>query len=750
MQLLYANDGINYRTISKSFNLSTGVEKELLGSYLKYDFVTNQNNYSSIENEPEAISYAVSNLNNELPKNCVIVCKAGHMSKMASPSYYFHAVIEELNDDFFKEDFFRIFNYHFVKDSDINVFNDRNIDQFVFSKDNSHQVCLNDEQLITILSLFMYNEKNNHKTKIIVDARGDQYNRRSREILASIYHFLPYELRRRYGFLSYAKENEAGSGKVSFVLYAADEIKTINDTYIDLHNIDLDSLAAKIDKQYLNYARYLVSELDDTKRKAHFEKLSTISKNGRLKISECLTYYTNLNKWLNGTQEKLLPEWVNYVEQNSFRKGPLFEMMIEIINDKVDNDYYNQYLINNNLELYQDNLTSLSLQSAKVIRFADYFDHLKIDESKFILWYFKQFSNHLVNPIDLNNPRLLIEYKNNVDNEIIRLQKVDIGSNQLPHLIALIIERLNTIASEVNQKLDEYAIVEADQIGKEIANLRYVSLDEFSTKIVVIKNNMFFEENQDIFSAGIIEWLQNYLTNKLTEKQLNKLEQFVTGLKNDINDRSYTYFVNEINRRLISIIERRKSLTFTLTNRSTVLDNCLILKRNLDEEIIKIDDRVNVAFGYQTINMSVYELKQLLKFILVPFAIKNNFAVYLEYLFANNMLTVEHFEPLIQCIDEENEYIIKKIVDYYFKARDSIEISGLYVYNILSMYKPHLLKRLVDYYENDQRYEVVAFVEMVKRGNKRQAKAFNNAGFDDYSDDDKPKAKKKGFNIFKK
>ena len=129
MQLLYANDGINYRTISKSFNLSTGVEKELLGSYLKYDFVTNQNNYSSIENEPEAISYAVSNLNNELPKNCVIVCKAGHMSKMASPSYYFHAVIEELNDDFFKEDFFRIFNYHFVKDSDINVFNDRNIDQ---------------------------------------------------------------------------------------------------------------------------------------------------------------------------------------------------------------------------------------------------------------------------------------------------------------------------------------------------------------------------------------------------------------------------------------------------------------------------------------------------------------------------------------------------------------------------------------------------------------------------------------------
>src|SRR5699024_5801789 len=108
----------------------------------------------------------------------------------------------------------------------------------------------------------------------------------------------------------------------------------------------------------------------------------------------------------------------------------------------------------------------------------------------------------------------------------------------LPHLIALIIERLNTIASEVNQKLDEYAIVEADQIAKEIANLRYVSLDEFSTKIVVIKNNMFFEENQDIFSAGIIEWLQNYLTNKLTEKQLNKLEQFVTGLKNDINDRS--------------------------------------------------------------------------------------------------------------------------------------------------------------------------------------------------------------------
>ena len=44
-------------------------------------------------------------------------------------------------------------------------------------------------------------------------------------------------------------------------------------------------------KEYLEYAEYLVEELDDEGRKQHSKKLSGLADEGTLRIKDCVDYY---------------------------------------------------------------------------------------------------------------------------------------------------------------------------------------------------------------------------------------------------------------------------------------------------------------------------------------------------------------------------------------------------------------------------------------------------------------------------
>lgn len=707
MQLLYANDGINYRTISKSLSLSSKAEKVLLESYLKYDFVSHSEAYSSICNEPEMITYVVSNLNNELSNNCLVMAKAGHMSNFTTPSYYFHALIEKVDDDFFKEDFFTIFNYQFINDRDVNNYNQYNIDNYKFSAEYLNTVTLNNDQLITILATFMDNEKNNKKTKIIVDAKGDRYNQRAREILASIYHYLPYELRKRHGFITYTKESECESGRVSFVLYAIDELKTVTNSYIKLDEINMAALATNVANKYIDYAVYLVSELNEAGRKAHFAKLSSIAKNGRLKIDDCITYFSNLKKWQDGTQEKLLPEWISYVDQNSFRKGPLYELMVEIILPKVNNEYYNEYLFEKNLNLYNEDIGCLSSKTIKAIRFADHLDNLTIDKKRFNDWYIKQLANK-TKGISKTDPQDIIRYKKIIDNEIIILENVDIGSLQLKTILEKNINDLKDILNKINNDLERFENEELERIGIEFAKLQKSSLTEFRTRVLDLKDSIVFSKNTDIFTFNIEEWLNNYLHEEIIlETELAKLEHFIMEIKDDLGNKTVEEFKAIIKSRQAAI----KTRIFKVTNNNDVLNCYRMIQEISSKEILKPEDEIEVTIGLTTNLMTVAACKSILEFILVPAPVTPIIKDNLEILYNLKLLSVQHFKYLIKASDESN---IKRIIDYYFKAFSPIEISGLYVAAILEEYVPEGVKEIIEYYKDDTNEEIQLFVNSFK------------------------------------
>lgn len=702
MQLLYANDGINYRTISKSSSLNDQQEKALLNAYMKYDFASHCELYAN--DEPEALQYAVSNLSNTLSQNYLIITKTGHMTHMTTPSYYFHGLLENVDDDFFKEQFFEIFNYQFLNDQQITQYS--HIDTYTFNHDNTHQVILNDDQLIAILASFMKNEKLNRKTKIIIEHGYDHYNQLSRAILASIYHYLPYELRKRHGFLSYSKDGQGGNGRVSFVLCPKEELMNIDDSYILLDHINLKQL--DVPQNYLNYATYLVKELDDNSRKQHFDKLSTLSVNGRLKIDDCVTYYANLSKWANGNQEKLLPEWINYVDQNSFRKGPLYDLMVDIIRSKVTHDYYNDYLFHT-LDMYHEKITSLSLNASKVIRFADCIG-LTIDEDQFLNYCDKQFKKR-IQGIDTHHASSMIKLQKIYQQEINQLQNIDIGSSQFKNLINQHISSLSHQLEKLNQQITQYQDEELETIGLEFSKLNHASLNEFQKKVKNIKNHILFKENLDIFSMNIEEWMHSLNIQDASENELTEINQFLDNIKNDINDDVYQTYKESINHELDIIKEEKQKKTFIIYNKEDVLNQYYLLSKDIDHQFLLMNDTIIVEINQETLSMRVKDFKDILVFILYPCPINDTIKQILNILYSTDLLTVEHYPYLI---DGLNDYELKKVIDYYFKTTP-LMISPIYMARILMQKDSTLAKKIADSYSHIKDEDVQLFVENIKK-----------------------------------
>ncbi|MCD7949273.1 MAG: hypothetical protein LUG12_03285 [Erysipelotrichaceae bacterium] len=705
MQLLYANDGINYRTMSKSSILNDNQEKALLNAYMKYDFVSHNDLYSSVSNEPEALQYAVSNLNNALPQNYLIITKTGHMSHITTPSYYFHGLLENVNDDFFKEQFFEIFNYQFISDLEISKYS--HIDHYKFEHNPNHKVILGDNQLVAILATFMKNEKLNRKTKIIVNQGYDNYNQISREILASIYHYLPYELRKRHGFLSYSKDGNGGNGRVSFVLCPKEELVNIDNTFIQLDHIDLKQL--DVPKNYLNYAIYLVKELNDNSRREHFEKLSTLAINGRLKIDDCVTYYANLKKWVQGTQENLLPEWINYIDQNSFRKGPLYELMVDIIYSKVSNDYYNQYLFDV-LHMYHEKVSSLSLNGAKTIRFADCIG-LTIDEDKFLDWCSTQFEKR-IQGMDTNHSSSIIKLKKIYQQEIETLQNIDIGSIQFKDLINKHISILSKQMANLDQQISQYQDEELEKIGQEFSKLDKVSLKEFQKKVKNMKSHILFAENIDIFSMNIEEWMHRYFHVSTTnENQLMEMNQFLEDMKNDINQNVYQNYKDSINHELDIIKAEKKKKTYIIDDKESILNTYYQLSKDIENQFLSLHDSIVVEIHQDSLTLEVKDFKDMLLFILVPQPLKESLIQVLDILYQTELLEAEHFPYLIE---GSSDYQLKKVIDYYLKMTP-LKISPIYMARLLNQTNPSAAKKIADSYSHTKDEDIQLFVENIKK-----------------------------------
>ena len=191
MELIYGSDGMNYRVFAKSSGISPKAEQMLENSYMKYYFVKNHSAYSGPAMEPESVYYVTSDLGTALSKEQVILAKNGRMSQRGTPSYYVHAHIEDVDPDYYKERFFRIFQMRFVSDLEAAEFDQERLSSYVPEYDETIRPgALTTDQIRMVLYLFFYQERFGRPVKILLDRSGDEYNRRAREVLMDIYEWL--------------------------------------------------------------------------------------------------------------------------------------------------------------------------------------------------------------------------------------------------------------------------------------------------------------------------------------------------------------------------------------------------------------------------------------------------------------------------------------------------------------------------------------------------------------------------------
>lgn len=679
MQLIYGNDGINYRVFAKSVHIPLRAENLLKSSYMHYHFVNKSQFYASIKNEPEALSYVTSNLENSFEKEHLVIVKCGRMSKFFTPSFFSHVYIKDIDEDYYKKQFFEIFNYKFIDDIEIDQYNNENIDEFkMITRLPEKYDYLEKDQLIAIIANFFYYENINRKVKILVDKNGNNYNQRSREILISIYTHLPYLFRKRYGFLSYANENQNISARISFLLFNKEELSDIDDTYIDLNNIDLQSLQQQVGKEIYEYATYL-AELTKTEAEQYFNQLV---KKKIIRLMDFVFIYNKEKRWLKADIEELLPEWIEYINKINFRRDKNENILLNIIRKRIDSEKYNAYIfkiLSDNSFLNLSNVCKRSLQIIDVI------DGLTLDIEKFNLWYEEDFNKRyqlLLNNIDLKfeEENILSSKIELYSNEISIITNSNLRITQLDNWKDEKIAQYKKNILKYQEKLKKYVDNEKKNVLKEMIALEnmdiklvYSKLESFTKKIKYKENHLILKNNSKNLFFKIVD---RYICSNLS---LNKCQELLN-------------YLAEIEKKLdINIESERNKLSEHIKDQKYKIENkiLLITKREdiikLIEEIHKIKElpfQKNITVSFNNIvkkELSLDEANDFVTFMFVFSSNKKNYNqnIY-DIIFDNNIFTflidnrfflIEHFIDLVSHV--QNLFHVKAIFNYFNDINNS-------------------------------------------------------------------------------
>ena len=387
MDLLYGNDGTNYRVLARSRDLTPEAARLLVNSYLAYYPVRNRAPYSRPEFEPESIYYVTSDLGGELAGDEVILAKNGRMTRTPSPSTYMHVHLEKPGADYYRDEFFDIFRMGFIRDTEVRGYSGKTLDGYRPERLYEIQEGSVDRGIIrAVLYLLFDRNRLGHPVRLILDTSGDGYNRRAREVLFEIYHYLPYDMRRRFGFATYMDENQSGLQRVFLQLFDRAQLKEPGMQDLDLGDFDPARVRAGIRKrEILAYVDYLTA-LSDKDREAYFEELDDFFSGTRMSVDDLLSIDMANRSWVGKTAEELMPLWVDYIFENSLMGGTAYNLIKKRITGHLTNETYNDYLFRL-MEEESADLMALPENVRRTIIMADEIDGLSIDSDRMQDYY---------------------------------------------------------------------------------------------------------------------------------------------------------------------------------------------------------------------------------------------------------------------------------------------------------------------------------------------------------------------------
>ena len=698
MDLVYGNDGMNYRTFARSGNINMRVEQLLLKNYRKYYFPDNASAYSKPENVPESIIYVSSDLNRALPKNHIILAKNGRMRTFTTPSSYLHAHLIEADDNYYKNEFFDIFSIVFLDDLQAEKATDEFMDTYQPTiQDDVSGEALTCEQVKAILYCLFSYERRNRPVKILLDNdSGDVYNRRSREVLKTIYRYLPYDFRKRYGFVSYMDEKQPSVARVGFELYDRTQVKRINLMDVDLADCDSERMRQRVArKQICDYADRLV-EMSESERKEEFDLLEVLSEGGRINLQSCVEYQEHIDSWKNGSVKALLPVWIDYVYDNFMQQGPLYKQLIKTIGKNIgknideNNIIYNEYLME---VIRKENADFLNMPESvrHILLFADYVPvlimnegeceerYLELDDDQLIDWDNKKHPNHITKKLTLEQ---VTEKCNQLKEEISIIEQLDLSVKSFDSVKEQMIDnRQMTLMEweEARKRIQEERI----KNGKtEIDRLFTTVESELSVKYVrrVINNAESFKdipELKEYYCKKYEDWIIPLINEKVDSKKSTELDiMLVEACLNEaaslLNPATVEKYKKKIGVRHAEIIEekeRRQPATYHVEKRTDLIDliKAIGLEEKIQQEHPDEGEREAVInIGRFSESMKVSEINDVCEFLVAPnndnlqlfwdICVKYGQNDIILWLVRNRLFTKDHLEYL------SNVFLNKKYI----------------------------------------------------------------------------------------
>ncbi len=358
MQILYGNDGMNYCVIAKSKDVNESIINEITNrGFLFYDFP--KGSYSSSETEPVSLAYTISSFNGIFPEEMLIIAQSKRMGNRNTPSYYTHIQITGLPKKITDLEFCRILNRKFIKDIDVMNYKEQDIDNFVFEpkeenlnpysfdkeeylKEPSKEI-LTKIQIQMILS-FLYQglQYLGNPVIVVLDKEGDEYNNRAKEVIFTIYQYIPYALRDKIGFCTYYS---LGISKIDGVRLVIVERNTNCSGYqnvVDLNRNFYEKLE-EISSQNIVYTLVLNRERKTVLQLHDFFSYEDMTIEESMKLFSEVYDYFNLQK--RELAQKVLDQYADFFYDKYNRKGELINEIRKTLNKKLKN-YEEKYKVN--------------------------------------------------------------------------------------------------------------------------------------------------------------------------------------------------------------------------------------------------------------------------------------------------------------------------------------------------------------------------------------------------------------------
>lgn len=606
MQLLYGNDGTNYRTISKSEEITSEQEKQLLGGYLGYEDVSDKKKYSSGYEEPVAISYVTTDLNSTLPVEMILLSKNARMVNFKAQSAYAHFILIEKTEEIYNEGFFRLLQYSFVKDTELNNYLSKSIDTFEPEKESGMYLdeknALAKEKIFPIVaSILDVVDSSSRQVNLILDVEGDGYNQRAMDVIASVYKYLPCSIRRKAGFSTYAGTNLSGSGRIKLQLYTRDALNKIKDNVIDLRNINKEDILCKISGDIIELTRKII-EGNDSEREELFHLFREVFGINPVTVQELIDFSRNKEKWESGTLEEIKDELAKYAyDEIQKGKSPAFTFFQNVVSARVKKEHFEdryQEMLGEMLARQKDFAFDVKLKS--YIMLGEALNSLQFDRRTFLKW-----EQEVILGPRYNQDVQLYKY---LQDQLQMLQRTQIGGEKYKEIAIEMDEILKNKVSEIKGKIKDDEKEKGEKVREQCRKVIWKGKsDIFATFRIVTITQMVYRDYDVRGMKCILKINNNSYNLKLGE--MGDLTESLLWLNSENQERlrEIIHKRRGIIKDLLAIKALREEHFRFVISASEEEEQKEILEYYLKKDILLSEESVREGIGQVNIRMFLDE-----------------------------------------------------------------------------------------------------------------------------------------------